>query len=45
VFGVAYLKTFAVNFVFALPLQFFIVGPIARAAFFKMFPAPMPARG
>ncbi|WP_413282727.1 DUF2798 domain-containing protein [Vibrio sp. MA40-2] len=34
----AYGKAFAFNFVFALPLQFLLVGPIVRTAFFKMFP-------
>lgn len=33
----AYAKTFALNIVVALPLQFVVVGPIARAAFFKLF--------
>jgi len=34
----AYAKTFALNIVVALPLQFVVVGPIARAVFFKVFP-------
>ncbi len=34
----AYAKVFALNIIVALPLQFFIVGPIARATFFKLFP-------
>ncbi len=35
---VAYAKVFALNIIIALPLQFLIVGPIARAVFFKLFP-------
>ncbi|QIZ76507.1 DUF2798 domain-containing protein [Ferrimonas lipolytica] len=34
----AYGKTFLLNLVMAFPLQFLIVGPIARAIFFKLFP-------
>ncbi|CAE6937200.1 hypothetical protein ACOMICROBIO_FLGHMIGD_03823 [Vibrio sp. B1FLJ16] len=34
----AYAKVFALNIIVALPLQFVVVGPIARAAFFKLFP-------
>ncbi len=34
----AYAKVFALNIVVALPLQFVVVGPIARATFFKLFP-------
>ncbi len=38
----AYAKTFALNIVVALPLQFVVVGPIARAIFFKVFPPMQP---
>ncbi len=34
----AYGKMFVLNIVVALPLQFVVVGPISRAAFFKIFP-------
>lgn len=34
----AYAKVFALNIIVALPLQFVVVGPIARATFFKLFP-------
>ncbi|MDB1125982.1 DUF2798 domain-containing protein [Vibrio algarum] len=36
----AYAHSFALNLIFALPLQFFVVGPIARSLFFKVFPQP-----
>ncbi len=39
----AYAKTFALNIVVALPLQFLVVGPIARAVFFKVFPPMQPS--
>ena len=39
----AYAKTFALNIVVALPLQFVVVGPIARGIFFKVFPPLQPA--
>lgn len=38
----AYAKTFALNIVVALPLQFVVVGPIARTVFFKVFPPMQP---
>ncbi len=34
----AYAKVFALNIIVALPLQFLVVGPIARTVFFKLFP-------
>lgn len=36
----AYADTFLLNIIFALPLQFLLVGPVARITFFKLFPAP-----
>ncbi len=38
----AYAKTFALNIIVALPLQFVVVGPIARGIFFKVFPPMQP---
>ncbi len=40
----AYLHTFAINIIFALPLQFLLVGPVARLIFLKLFqPQPLAA--
>jgi hypothetical protein len=33
-----FIKTIGMNFIFALPLNLIIVGPIARGIFFKMYP-------
>ncbi len=38
----AYAKTFSLNIIVALPLQFIVVGPIARTLFFKLFPPMKP---
>ncbi len=38
----AYGKMFGLNIIFALPLQFVLVGPVVRGIFLKMFPpAPL----
>ncbi len=40
-FGQAYQQMFLKNFIFALPLQLLLVGPLARALFLSIFrPAP-----
>lgn len=38
-FPLEFIKALGRNFIFALPLQLIIVGPIARSIFFKMYPA------
>jgi hypothetical protein len=38
-FPAQFAMTLGRNFIFALPLQLIIVGPIARTIFFKMYPA------
>ncbi|MHC1749652.1 MAG: DUF2798 domain-containing protein [Cellulosilyticaceae bacterium] len=38
-FPLVFIKNLGRNFIFALPLQLIVVGPIARAVFFKMYPA------
>jgi len=38
-FPLQFVKTLGINFIFALPLQLIIVGPIARGIFFKIYPA------
>jgi hypothetical protein len=42
-FWPAYANTFYLNLVFALPLQFLIVGPLVRTLFIKVFPTPITA--
>lgn len=41
-FWLSYANTFATNLIFALPLQFVLVGPVVRAVFLIVFPHPMP---
>jgi hypothetical protein len=38
-----YLPTFGHNFIFALPLQLVLVGPLTRFLFMKIYPAPAPS--
>ncbi|WP_438444087.1 DUF2798 domain-containing protein [Gorillibacterium sp. sgz5001074] len=36
-----YPRTFGLNFIFALPLQFLVVGPVTRLLFTRIYPAPV----